>query len=319
MKVIREALSYDDVLLQPQFGVLETRSKADLRSILIDYWLLDMPIVSAPMSSVTETSMAVEMNRLGGLGIIHRFTSARLWMVQEAKCNLGVAVGLNDPIDFYYDVLSAKGTDQKVAFVLDVAHADSLAVMKYCLDLKTDISEITLIVGNIATGQAAAQLESVGVDAVKVGIGPGAACTTRTVTGFGVPQLTAIMDVREGTNLPIIADGGIKNSGDIVKAIAAGANTVMLGKLLAGADESPSPGKYWGMASAKENGHKAPEGIEGTVPKTGPVEDTIKSLLWGVRSGVSYAGFASLISFAGNGTFLKVSPLAALETSTRLD
>jgi IMP dehydrogenase len=169
-------------------------------------------------------------------------------------------------------------------------------------------------------------LGDLGVQGIKVGIGPGAACTTREVTGFGVPQLTAIMDVREAidfydkrTNkVTLIADGGIKNSGDIVKALAAGADTVMLGRLLAGCDESPLPGMYWGMASKKVNGHHAPEGIDGSVERTGSVKETIKNLTWGIRSGMSYAGVEHLEDLRSTTEFIRVSPQSMMESGTRL-
>jgi IMP dehydrogenase len=199
-------------------------------------------------------------------------------------------------------------------------------VLNFVAKFKEDFgSETTfLIVGNVATGEAALDLTFAGVDGIKVGIGPGAACTTREVTGFGIPQLTAILDVsltlRNNFNvLPtVIADGGIKNSGDIVKALAAGADTVMLGRLLAGSTESPLPGFYWGMASKKVNGHHAPEGIEGTVPITGPVKTTLKELAWGIRSGISYGGATNLRELREGAEFMRVSPMSAVESGTRL-
>jgi IMP dehydrogenase len=162
------------------------------------------------------------------------------------------------------------------------------------------------------------RLEELGVNAIKVGIGPGAACTTRKVTGAGRGQLTAIMECANVAQVPIIADGGITTSGDIVKALGAGASTVMLGRLLAGCDESPNPGLYWGNASARVNGHRAPEGVEGTVERTGSLEDTIKPLLWGIRSGVSYAGFTSVKDMIGNVTFERISPGVVNESAARI-
>jgi IMP dehydrogenase/GMP reductase len=191
------------------------------------------------------------------------------------------------------------------------------------IDNAKNVSDSLLIVGNVATAEAANELATKvgGIAAIKVGIGPGAACTTREVTGFGVPQLTAIMDVADalrGTGIKIIADGGIKSSGDIVKALAAGADTVMLGRLLAGADESPHPGLYWGMASYRVNGHHAPEGVEGVVERTGPVGRTIKQLAWGIKSGVSYGGGTDLDGLRRNAEFVRVTPLSMGESGTRL-
>lgn len=313
---MREGLSYDDVLLIPKRGVLDQRKDANISSQLVGDWYLDLPFLSAPMTSVTETEMAIAMAKLGAIGVLHRFCTIdeqnEMYLaVREAGYDTLIALGLHDGIERAQQI-NTMGT-----FVLDIAHAHTDVAINYVSKFKEAVPTARLIVGNIATAEAALELEEAGADALKVGIGPGAACTTRIVTGFGVPQLTAIMDVRDNTNLPIIADGGIKNSGDVVKAIAAGADTVMLGSLLAGADESPLPGHYWGMASKKVNGHHAPEGIEGIVPLTGPVEDTINQLAWGLRSGVSYAGARNIDELQEYAEFMRVSPLAQIETSTR--
>lgn len=314
--MIREGLSYDDVLLIPKRGVLAQRKDADISSRLVDDWIIQMPFLSAPMDSVTEAEMSIAMARLGAIGVLHRFCSiedqAKMYaQVRSEGLDALVAIGLHDGIE------RAKTIDEWATFVLDIAHAHTDVTIDFIQRFKDEISTARLIVGNIATANAALDLEEAGADALKVGIGPGAACTTRMVTGFGMPQLTAIIDVRGVTNLPIIADGGIKSSGDAVKAMAAGANTVMLGSLLAGADESPHPGHYWGMASKKVNGHRAPEGIEGVVSLTGPVEDTMKNLAWGLRSGISYAGARNIAELQENAEFVRVSPLAQIESSTR--
>lgn len=317
---IREGLSYDDVLLVPKRGVLENRVKADIRTRITNDEMISVPFLSAPMDSVTETAMAVAMWNSGGRGVIHRFCKIGQQVdmyldTKFCKSDALCAIGLHDGIE-RADELYKAGCS---IFVLDVAHAHTDRVLHW-LEMWHNImptNKTELIVGNIATGEAAQQLEAAGVDGLKVGIGPGAACTTRMVTGFGMPQLTAIMDVREATDLPIIADGGIKNSGDAVKALAAGADTVMLGSLLAGSNESPLPGHYWGMASKKMNGHHAPEGIEGTVPLTGSVADTISNLAWGLRSAISYAGARDLASLRENAEFIRVSALAQIETQTR--
>ena len=178
-----------------------------------------------------------------------------------------------------------------------------------------------MMVGNVATKQAARDLIlSNKVDAIKVGIGPGAVCSTRERTGFGVPQLSAIIEVAEEAEgkVTIVADGGIRNSGDIVKALAAGADSVMIGRLFAGASESPMPGMYWGMASRRVNGHNAPEGIEGTVPLTGPVSVTIKELTWGIKSGISYGGGSDIETLRRNAKFRIVTPSSLAESRTRV-
>jgi IMP dehydrogenase len=330
--VIRKeiGLSYDDVLLVPKKGVLKKRGEADLSAFLFKDDEIAIPIISAPMSSVTESGMAIAMRRAGGLGIIHRFMDideqvaefklAAGWSraSEGLMVNLwrtGVAIGINE-IERFHRLWEAGAK----VFCLDVAHAHHEVVGDKMEELKKYDPECMLIVGNVATGEGAEFLVECGADAVKVGIGPGAACTTREVTGFGMPQLTAVMEVYDaiGGEVPIIADGGIKNSGDIVKALAAGADTVMLGRLLAGADEAPHPGEYFGMASKRVNGHNAPEGVEGIVERTGPVEDTIKKLTWGIRSGISYAGATNLEELRENAEFIQVSHSVHLESGVRI-
>lgn len=330
-------LSFDDVLLVPKRGVLAKRENASISAELVPGIVLDIPIVAAPMQSVTEKLMAHTMRMAGGYGIIHRFMTieeqvaqftlpepttgqAALagWVKEQIMMNMGAAIGINEGYDRWqalYDV----GVR---VFCLDVAHAHHDTVMSF-IDNAKNVSDSLLIVGNIATAEAAYDLTHKvgGIAALKVGIGPGAVCTTRAVTGFGVPQLTAIMDVADAldrSRVKVIADGGIKNSGDIVKALAAGADTVMLGRLLAGADESPHPGLYWGMASHRVNGHHAPEGVEGVVDRTGPVYKTLKELAWGIRSGVSYAGASNLDGLRRNAEFIRVSPQGMGESGVRI-
>lgn len=316
-------LSYDDVLLVPKKGVLDVRADADISTTFVDLVTLDIPILSAPMTSVTEEAMAIEMSRLGGMGVLHRFSedNHRLDMVEEVSqqgvMNTTVAIGLQDSM-MCLDDLRVAGAN---IFVLDVAHAHSQRVFDYISQVNHFFgSDVMLIVGNVATAEAARDLLDLHVDGIKVGIGPGSACSTREVTGFGVPQLTAVMEVAEavGDQATVIADGGIKNSGDIVKALAAGADSVMIGKLLAGADEAPYPGDYFGMASKRVNGHKAPEGVEGHVERTGPVAETIKQLTWGIRSGISYAGATNLQELRDNAEFIRVAPGVSIESGTRL-
>lgn len=335
--LVREGLglSYDDVLLIPKRGVLNSRSEADLTTELIPDLSIGLPILSAPMTSVTEESMAVAMDSLGGVGVLHRFADqdARLDMVDEVSVytsTIAAAIGLKDDPMFLTELVQAGAN----VLVLDVAHAHCDPVIEFVKKIKSFpsiIGESSLVVGNIATRQAAHDFMQLGVHGLKVGIGPGAACTTREVTGFGVPQLTAVMEVANLIHLEywndrkkyeiwptVIADGGIKSSGDIVKALAAGADSVMIGHLLAGSDEAPYPGDYFGMASGRVNGHKAPEGVEGHVERTGPVEETIKQLAWGIRSGLSYAGARNLNELRRNAEWVRVAPGVAQESRTRL-
>ena len=323
---MREGLSYDDVLLVPKEGILEKRKDAYLGTSLTENFHLGIPIISAPMSSVTEYKMARAMALAGGLGVIHR--KGRFEDIQAQVDEYGLAskdilhgalqvacaIGIND-----IDRLDALYQNGCRVFFVDVAHAHHKRVGYWLDAIRGGYPKgvIELIAGNVATHDGALFLEEHGVDGIKVGIGPGAACITREVTGFGVPQLTAI-SYAPWLNVPVIADGGIKNSGDIVKALAAGASSVMIGSLFAGADEAPSPGNYWGEASKKVNGHNAPEGVEGTVVKTGPVSNTIKKLTWGIRSGLSYAGATNIQELRDNAEFIRVSPLTQRESSARI-
>lgn len=315
------ALSFDDVLLVPKMGLLRKREDADISSELVKGVKLDIPIISAPMASVTEGKMAEAMALAGGFGVIHRFLSIeeQIDQFKLSGGNAAVAIGINEGYD-RWDALYEAGCG---IFCLDVAHGHHVEVAQFLTKRPFRLERTSVIVGNVATEQAANYLAHAGISAIKVGIGPGAVCTTREVTGFGVPQFTAIRDVsfvirNSYSNIRIIADGGIRNSGDIVKALAAGADTVMIGRLLAGADESPHPGLYWGMASKRVNGHHAPEGIEGAVERTGPVSDTLKTLAWGIKSGISYGGAVDIAGLRNNAEFTRVTPNSMAESGTRI-
>jgi len=226
---------------------------------------------------------------------------------------VGVALGIKDEDYQRYFALYDAGCR---IFCIDIAHAHCKQMGKFLDELPKRDSQ--LIVGNVGTVEGAQFLQEHGADCIKVGIGPGAACTTREVTGFGVPQLSAIAEVSEGVSVPVMADGGIKNSGDIVKALAAGADTVMVGRLLAGTDEAAQRDQYYGMASKRMNGHHAPEGAEGVVVQVGPVDDVLKKLLWGIRSGISYAGGTNIDSLQINAEFIPVGYGSHAESATRI-
>jgi len=329
-----EGLSYDDVLLVPQLGVLEKRKEADLSSRVAKGVPVKIPIVAANMPAVTEDRMANAMLKLGGQAVIHRFQSVDDRIEQWLKAGRASYTGNDFDRPFVAVGLKETKADLRKLWdagtwrlCLDVAHGHHEQVAEMIEKLKS-YENFTVMAGNVGTPQGAGFLIEAGADAVKVGIGPGAGCRTREVTGFGVPQLTAIMSIRElvdlwaehdpDYNVPIIADGGIRNSGDIVKALAAGANAVMVGSLLAGADEAPKPGEYFGNASRRLNGHRAPEGAEGSVPLTGPVENIIKELVWGVRSGISYGGATNIKELQENAQFIRVAPGVAQESAVRV-
>src|SRR3989344_2655571 len=295
-KIRAEGFTFDDVLIRPAASAMEP-GEASLKTN-IGGLALSLPFLSAAMDRVTEARMAIALGKLGGLGIIHRNCSVEVQakMVREAK-KAGVLVG------------AACGP-----FHVDCAHGHNLNVVASAKRIKKNLKHAKMIYGNIATAEAA-RAACTFADAVKVGVGPGSICTTRLISGVGVPQLSAIMEVAAVASkkgVPVIADGGIRTSGDIAKALAAGASAVMLGNLLAGTDESPGRivrkgGKrfkeYRGMGSEAviksaagaeryfTHGRKAvPEGVEALVPCRGPVADVAAGLASGVQVGMGYVG-----------------------------
>ena len=248
----------------------------------------------------------------------------------------GAAVGITNNILERVDALVKAHVD---CIVIDSAHGHSANILRTVKEVKAKYPDLQVIAGNVATGQATKDLIEAGADAVKVGIGPGSICTTRVVAGIGVPQITAVMDcyeVAKQYGVPIIADGGIKYSGDITKAIAAGANVCMMGSIFAGCDESPGTFElfqgrkykvYRGMGSiaAMENGSKdryfqadakklVPEGVEGRVAYKGSVEDTVFQLMGGLRSGMGYCGAADIETLKETGNFVKISAASLKES-----
>jgi IMP dehydrogenase len=473
---IPTGLSYDDVLLVPQRTSVASRRLVDTSTRLSRNVHLRIPIVSANMDTVTEHTMAIEMARQGGIGIVHRFLTvedqaaevrkvkraesfviaqpytiapddtverARLLMerhdvggliVTDAQGRLAGMLSARDvrfvrnPDLFVQDVMTPRqklvtapadismeeaqdifdrhkieklplvdngrvaglitardlnfsGANPRAAkdkrgrllvgaaigvmgdvmerapalldagadvLVVDVAHGHADAVIDVVRDLKQKLPDVDLIAGNVATAQGAADLIEAGVDAVKVGVGPGAACTTRIVTGAGVPQLSAIIEcarICHEHDVPLIADGGIKTSGDITKALAAGASTVMIGGLLAGTDESPGQTvtrrgqrykTYRGMASMAASvarrkrerelsdptqieddewtSQVVPEGVEAMVPYRGPVREVVAQLVGGLRSGMSYCNAHNLDQLWSHARFVRITPAGLRES-----
>lgn len=254
----------------------------------------------------------------------------------QGRLLCGAAVGITANVLERVEALMKAHVD---VVVLDSAHGHSANVIRCVKMIKEAFPELQVIAGNVATGEATKALIEAGVDAVKVGIGPGSICTTRVVAGIGVPQISAIMDcyaVAKEYNIPVIADGGIKYSGDITKAIAAGGSVCMMGSMFAGCDESPGSYElyqgrkykvYRGMGSiaAMENGSKdryfqtdakklVPEGVEGRVAYKGMVEDTVFQMLGGLRSGMGYCGAADIKTLQENGKFVKISAASLKES-----
>lgn len=339
---MREALTFDDVLLVPQHSAV-LPSDTCVESMFSRNIPCKIPLSSSAMDTVTESHMASTMSSLGGIGVIHKNNSI------EQQCALISAARLFSPNIVAVAAIGVS-SDWRVrlndlissgvrAIVLDSAHGHSENVLVLAKTIKKDYPNIDLIVGNIATAKAAKALCEIQVDALKVGIGPGSICTTRIVSGIGVPQLTAIMDVvqvADQYDIPVIADGGIKHSGDVVKALAAGASSVMIGSLFAGTEESPGDTfvkddikykTYRGMGSeaAMEKGSKdryfqsdskklVPEGVEGYVKYKGSVVDVVYQLIGGLRSGMGYCGAKTIQDLQRTAEFVKITPSGLKES-----
>lgn len=321
-RIVQEGLTFDDVLLVPAWSEVLPR-EVSLKSKFSRNISVELPIVSAAMDTVTEAPMATALAKEGGIGVIHKNMSIEDQAAQVAQVRVqgllvAAALGITGDVLERAAALKEAGVD---AVVLDSAHGHSRGVLKALRKVKAAFPDLDVVVGNVATAEATRCLIDNGADAVKVGIGPGSICTTRVVAGVGVPQLTAIFDcakAAEGSGVPIIADGGLRYSGDLVKAFAAGADCVMCGSMFAGTAEAPGEifedfknGKkfkiYRGMGSidAMEAGSKdryfqtgamklVPEGIVGRVPYKGPVGDVIYQLVGGLRSGMGYCGAQNL-------------------------
>ena len=339
---IRTGLTFDDVLIVPRRSAIRSRQDVSVCTRLSRRIELGIPVVAANMDTVCEHEMAAAMARLGGIGIVHRFMpigaqADQIDMVKDAGADLvvGAAVGTDRDMLERAKSLVAAGAD---ALVLDIAHGHSDHAIDGVRALKDHFADIDVVAGNVATYDGAADLADAGADAVKVGVGPGGVCTTRTVAGVGVPQLTAIADIAP-VGVPVIADGGIRSSGDIAKALAAGASTVMVGSMLAGTKESPgeveqgSAGlqkRIRGMASfeavqaradrAGEDldeeylSYRAPEGVEGTVPYKGEVSKLVHQLMAGLRSAMSYTNARTLGEFSELAEFVAVTPQGVIES-----
>mgnify|MGYP001613574833 CR=1 FL=1 len=320
---ILKSLTFDDVLLVPNYGN-KSRDDGSVETALGPY-KFSIPIIASNMDTICGVDMAVAMAKLGGLGILHRFMFIEEnVLAYKTACGfhkgyvVGVSVGVNEGEMTRAAALYDAGAR---LFCVDIAHAHCKQMGKMIKALKTVYSDIYVIAGNICTYSGADYLVGVGADAVKVGVGAGSVCTTREVTGFGVPQLTAIMDCAR-IDRPIIADGGIRKSGDVVKALAAGAMMVMLGSMLAGTDEAcDTAGRYRGMASAEarkdyygtESGWRAAEGISIDVEPKGPVANVIAEIVGGIKSGLSYAGARTLSELRRKASFVEISHATYIE------
>ena len=343
MEVINEALTFDDVLLVPRYSSV-LPSETDLNIHLKNNLKLKIPFLSSAMDTVTESNMAIAIAQKGGLGIIHRNLSIadqckEIKKVKNKNLIVGASVGTaNEDLLRTKSILDA-GVD---LVVVDTAHGHSEKVIKILSNIKKIKSKVPICVGNIASGEAAIKLFNEGADILKVGIGPGSICTTRMIAGIGVPQITAIMEVKKSMKnkkIKIISDGGIKFSGDIIKALAAGADAVMMGSIFAGTDETP--GKkfrfkdkfyklYRGMGSIgamsagssnryfqknhKDSSKFVPEGVEGRVPCKGSMENILYQLQGGLRSSMGYIGAKNIKVIKKKAKFIKITKAGFYES-----
>ena len=344
MVPIKEALTFDDVTLAPKYSeILPT--EVDTTVKLTNNLKLKIPLLSSAMDTVTESRMAIAIAKAGGIGVIHRNLNIKkqiteIKKVKKHKLIVGAAVGAG-----FHEFKRAKeiikeGVD---LIVVDTAHGHTKKVseiIKYIKKIKN--KNIALCAGNIATPEAAKFLIKLGVDIIKIGIGPGSICTTRLVAGIGVPQLSAILSVRKGLknkNVKIISDGGIKYSGDLAKAFAAGADAVMIGSLFAGTNQTPGRlikknGKLFksfrGMGSVgamnkgsadryfqikqKDISKYVPEGVEGFVKYKGDVGSIIFKLIGGLRSSMGYLGSKDIFKLRNKPNFVKITKAGFYES-----
>ena len=343
MDPIKEALTFDDVTLAPQYSKV-LPSDVSTKTYLSNQLKLDIPILSSAMDTVTESKMAIAIAKEGGIGVIHRNLTiaqqiSEIKKVKSKNLKVGAAVGTNESEFNRVKNIVKQDID---LIVVDTAHGHSQKVADIILKIKKIKSKKTaLCAGNIATAEAARFLCKLGVDVIKVGIGPGSICTTRLVAGIGVPQLSALLDVKKGLNkkVKMISDGGIKFSGDIAKALAAGADAVMIGSMLAGTSEAPGKiikkkGKLFkvfrGMGSVgamnkgsadryfqkkqKDKSKYVPEGVEGLIKYKGDASKTIHKLTGGLRSSMGYLGASQIKLLSKKARFVKITKAGFYES-----
>ena len=344
MDPIKEALTFDDVLLTPKYSEI-LPSEVITSTSLSKNLNLKIPILSSAMDTVTESKMAIALAKVGGIGVIHRNLDIKsqiseIKKVKSKKLLVGAAVGAGPLEHKRAEAILKENVD---LIVVDTAHGHTKKVSEIIRKIKKIKSKkTTLCAGNIATTEAAKFLIKIGVDVIKVGIGPGSICTTRLVAGIGVPQLSAILAVRKGVGekkVSIIADGGIKFSGDIPKALAAGADAVMIGSLFAGTEESPgkiikkngkllksfrgmgsigamnkgSADRYF-QAKQTDTSKYVPEGVEGLVKYKGKVEKIIYQLIGGLKSSMGYLGSKKIINLRDKPKFVKITKAGFYES-----
>lgn len=359
---MKTALSFDDVLLLPQYNEVVSRKDVNTGTQLSKHLTLKIPVISSCMDTVTEDKMAIAMWRAGGLGILHRYNTIgqQLDMFRKVKigkmpgeelmlfdrdpaANCAIAIGATGD---YLDRALTLYDHAADIFCVDVAHGDSKIVIEAVKAIRRRLPNITLIAGNVATGEGCEHLINAGADAVRCGIGGGSLCTTRVATGHGVPTFQTIMDCREhldangyGSRAVLLADGGIKNSGDLTKALAAGASAVILGQLLAATTEAPGEiitervdhdygtdfykyKRYRGMASKAaqldwrpdKKDEIVPEGETTRLPYKGDVVPMLYQLVGGLRSGMTYSGASTISELQKKAKWIQITNAGWIES-----
>lgn len=340
---VMEALSFDDLLLIPQFSKIESRSLIDVSTDLSNGLELKIPVIASPMDTVSETAMAVAMARHGGIAVTHRYNSIekQVEIVRGIKkigdsFQAAFAVGVGG--DYFQRALALVSEGVRI-LCIDVAHGHHILVKKAIQKLRMEFGkDIHIMAGNVATAEGYRCLARWGADSVRLGVGSGSICSTRIQTGHGMPLAATIAASRqvkldEELDASLIADGGIKNGGDVVKALALGADAVMCGSLLSGTSETPgdivmgTDGRkyktYRGMASREAQNNwrsksSAPEGISTTVEYKGPVRDVLHDLVGNIRSGFSYSGASNLQELQECSLFVQQTGAGQLESSTHI-
>jgi len=345
---MKRYLTYDDVNIVPKYSELESRSDVDLNTKLTKNVELRIPIVSTPMDTITEYDMALEMMRWGGAGFVHRFMNIdeQVEIIKELKkvreinieiydSPLCAAVGVTGDYLERARELVWNGCN---VILIDVAHGHHKLVGEAIEEIKKDISDIEVVAGCIATSEAAKQLCEWGVDGLRVGVGNGSLCETRIRTGVGLPSVTALLDVcstADDYNVPVIADGGIRNVGDVCKGLGCGADTIMVGSLLSGTKESPGTiekkgqwpneqlfKKYRGSASLDSKSDRGEdENVEGNhkvIPYKGKVKRIIGDIKDGIRSSCSYVGASNLEEYRSLVEFVEVTRAGQVEAQPHL-
>lgn len=334
LKTMSVCPTLDDIRFVPQYSDIESRSEVSLKTDLGNGIALGLPIVASPMDTVTGHQMVADISKLGGLGILHRYTSveAQVAEIEAAKKQgatlIGAAVGTNG--DYLERAGALVGSGVQVLCV-DVAHGHHILMKKALGKLREKFGDgLHIMAGNVATAEGFEALEAWGADSVRAGIGGGSACSTQIQTGHGLPNLiTALECSRTAKRATVILDGGIKNAGDVVKALGLGCHAVMMGSLLAGTDSSPSVlykdattgmlrKGYRGMASRSaqldwRKKSSAAEGVVGSVPYVGSLEDFLGEMAGNIRSGLSYTGARTIPEFQKKAKFVLVSPAAHAE------